>query len=131
MTTTIKSVCLKCGTIAKSGKNSCCGRGGSWFRNCGSAGNVKLRHTWHEGIQACKIRSQFKVAMGRQSNAARQTNSSDDIVNPKTVMANAKVSIFTSDNASTPMSTITPIITSVTNTSTEQQIVTDWLSEGV
>ena len=30
-TTIISSVCPKCGIIAKSGKISCCGRGGSWF----------------------------------------------------------------------------------------------------
>jgi hypothetical protein len=34
-TTTVRPVCRKCGTIAKSRKSSCCGRGGSWFRNCG------------------------------------------------------------------------------------------------
>merc|ERR1719201_3088543 len=50
-TTTIGSVCPTCGTIGKSGKSSCCGRGGSWFRNCGSVENAKLVHTWYEGIQ--------------------------------------------------------------------------------
>merc|ERR1712203_897227 len=66
-TTTITSVCPKCGTIAKSGKSSCCGRGGSWFKNCGSAGNTKLEHTWHEGMHACTARRQSGMAVGQQS----------------------------------------------------------------
>merc|ERR1712037_381513 len=49
----MSSVCPKCGIIAKSGKTSCCGHSGSWFGNCGSVDNVKLDHTWYEGIQAC------------------------------------------------------------------------------
>ena len=53
MKTTISVVCSTCGTINKSGKMSCCGRGGSWFRKCGTSGNTKLHHTWHEGIKAC------------------------------------------------------------------------------
>ena len=65
-TTTISPVCPKCGTIHKSGKISCCGRGGSWFKNCGTAGNTQLEHTWQEGIRACKARTQSKTAMGQQ-----------------------------------------------------------------
>merc|ERR1712032_998978 len=71
-TTTISSVCHKCSIIAKSGKVSCCGRSGSWFRTCGSAGNAKLDHTWYEGIQACKTRPQSKAAIGHQSNADQE-----------------------------------------------------------
>merc|ERR1719305_1436371 len=57
-TTTITvPVCPRCGTIVKSDKISCCGRGGSWFKNCGGIGNIKLHHTWYEGIQACKTPS--------------------------------------------------------------------------
>merc|ERR1712037_324506 len=43
-TTTMSLVCPKCATIKKSGKMSCCGRGGSWYKNCGAAGNIKLDH---------------------------------------------------------------------------------------
>ena len=43
-----------CGTTKKSGKLSCCARGGAWFKNCGDAGDMKFDHTWVEGIQACK-----------------------------------------------------------------------------
>ena len=46
--------CPKCGTTNKSGKVSCCARGGSWFKNCGDEGNTKFDHTWAEGVQACK-----------------------------------------------------------------------------
>ena len=46
--------CVKCGTTKKSGKRSCCARGGAWFKKCGYAGDTQLDHTWAEGIQACK-----------------------------------------------------------------------------
>ena len=71
-TTTSVSVCPRCGTIKKSGKLSCCGRGGSWFKKCGGAGNAKLEHTWHEGIQACNARSQSKAVIAKEPNSAHQ-----------------------------------------------------------
>ena len=73
-TMTVSSVCPKCGTIAKSGKMSCCGRGGSWFKNCGGAGNgnTRLHHTWYEGIQSCTARTQSRTADGQQGNAAQR-----------------------------------------------------------
>ena len=46
-------LCLKCGSIKKSGKLSCCARGGAWFKKCGDAGDSKFDHTWFDGIQAC------------------------------------------------------------------------------
>ena len=49
-----KPVCSKCGTITKTGKPSCCARGGDWFKNCGSDGDPNFDHTWNEGVQACK-----------------------------------------------------------------------------
>ena len=103
-TVTVRPECRKCGTIGKSGKNSCCGRGGSWFRNCGSAGNVKLRHTWYEGIQVCKTRTQSQKASGRQSNAAQQQNSFNvaNTGNFKAV-ATAKAFAFASFNTSIPI----------------------------
>ena len=45
--------CQKCGTVKKSGKVSCCARGGGWFKKCGNAGDTNFDHTWGEGIQAC------------------------------------------------------------------------------
>ena len=46
--------CLKCVQTQKSGKRSCCARGGAWFKNCGDASGTEFDHTWAEGIQACK-----------------------------------------------------------------------------
>ena len=45
--------CPKCG-YQKSGKRSCCARGGDWFQNCGDVGDTKFDHTWAEGIKACE-----------------------------------------------------------------------------
>ena len=59
-TVSTTSQCPKCGTIAKSGKASCCGVGGTWFKNCGSPGNSKFDHAWSEGIRACRNRGQSK-----------------------------------------------------------------------
>ena len=53
---------------------SCCGRGGSWFGTCGGAGNIKVDHTWYEGIRACKARAQSKTVMGQQLNVAQQSS---------------------------------------------------------
>ena len=50
--------CPKCGTIKKSGKLSCCARGGAWFKNCGDVGDSSFEHTWSDGFNACK--SKFK-----------------------------------------------------------------------
>ena len=78
-TIVIKSSCLECGIISKSGKSSCCGRGGSWFGNCRSVGNTNLGHTWHEGIRVCKGR-QFQAVAGQQLDAPepKADTSSDD-----------------------------------------------------
>ena len=71
----ISSVCPKCGTLGKFGKRSCCGRGGSWFKNCGSRGNTKLAHTWYEGIQVCKASlEQSKLALGQPKPNPAQKN---------------------------------------------------------
>merc|ERR1711907_524176 len=51
------STCAVCGSVKKSRKKSCCGRGGSWYKNCGTSDNKKSKkfdHTWFEGIQVCK-----------------------------------------------------------------------------
>ena len=107
MTTTISSVCPKCGIIAKSGKISCCGHSGSWFGNCGSAGNVKLDHTWYAGIHACKTLSQPKAAIGRRSNANEHG------------MANHKKSFhlftFMFTNTSSPMLVSMPSVMTLTH----------------
>ena len=91
-TTTI-AVCPSCGTIKKSGKKSCCGRGGSWFENCGGTGNAKYPHTWYDGIQACKTRSPSKAVIGQHSNVAKHKfidfSQSADIANDDTIVFQA------------------------------------------
>ena len=109
-TTTISSACPRCGTIKKSGKSSCCGRGGFWFEKCGSAGNVKVDHTWYEGIQACNARAQFKTVIDQKSNAAQHHNSPGN-ANWKVDITSAKIFISTNTNASTPMPVKTPVLT--------------------
>ena len=47
------SECPQCGIIK--GSPSCCGKGGSWFKNCGRLGDPNFEHTWNEGIKACTI----------------------------------------------------------------------------
>ena len=49
------SLCSECATMKKSGKRSCCARGGSWFKNCGGTGDTHFDHTWLEGIRACEV----------------------------------------------------------------------------
>ena len=107
MRTIALSVCLKCGTIDNSGKTSCCGRGGSWFENCGGVGNKKLSHTWYEGIQACQARSQSMTVIGQQLHAAQQQGidptQGADIANYEAVTTACKSFSFT------PVSTLTPM----------------------
>ena len=96
---------------------SCCGRGGSWFQNCGRAGNRKLQHTWYEGIQACKALTQPRIVVDQEANAAQQkgigSSHGDNKVNSKGVITAAKSFAFTSANMSTPMADTTlTIITS-------------------
>ena len=58
VTSLIGTRCPNCGT-KKSGKASCCGRGGTWFGRCGDLNNFKFEHTWVEGIRACA--SKFQI----------------------------------------------------------------------
>ena len=118
--TSIAFVCPKCGIIAKSGKNSCCGRSGSWFGNCGSAGNVKLDHTWYEGIQVCRTLAHSKTAIGRQSNAGQQRDSFDGPgMTVITMIATTTTTVII----------MTPTI--ITHTVKEAVIITDWISQGL
>jgi len=51
---TARTECSSCAPLKKSGKLSCCARGGAWFKNCGNTGDSAFDHTWVEGIHACK-----------------------------------------------------------------------------
>ena len=107
-------VCPDCGIIHKSGKRSCCGHGGSWFGKCGISGHENNKHTWSEGIRACKV-PLSKGAVGQQLHASQaKSNTSSD----KTSMGTSlNVVIVTAHMlASTPPDTLTPI-TMRTNTS--------------
>ena len=111
-TTTITvSVCLRCGTIGKSDKMSCCGRGGSWFKHCGGAGNTNLHHTWYEGVQACKSRSQSKTVIGHQLHVTSQkdmdSSQGADMSNNKAV-----IEAHSKTNTSTLISDTELIVTS-------------------
>ena len=110
----ISSVCPICGVIKRSGKMSCCSRGGSWFGKCGSTGNAKLDHTWYEGLQACKVRSQSETGRRQQLHDAKQEGNASS--NDKAVIEAAKPFVFTS----APMAHTAPISTPHThpNTST-------------
>ena len=94
------SVCPKCVHIGKSGKMSCCGRGGSWFGTCGSGGRSTLEHTWYEGTRVCKAWDQLKTITGYQLYGGQQssTGSSNgtDTPNSKAVITAVKTLIFTS-----------------------------------
>ena len=97
--TTVSPVCVKCGIIKKSGKSSCCGRGGSWFRNCG--GVAKLRHTWYEGIQSCKARPQLKPATEQYLNINATQAKGFVMTNFKSSSTSAKPFTLTSAITST------------------------------
>ena len=80
-TTQTSLICPLCGTVKSSGRSSCCGRGGSWFENCGSAGNVNFEHTWYEGIRVCNTGQH--VAVGQQQYASHpqgNTSADDDVI---------------------------------------------------
>ena len=116
-TGTTSAACPRCGAIGKSGKMSCCGRGGSWFKNCGGAGNTKLPHTWYEGIQACKSRTVSKKDISQQKGI--DSSHGADKINYKSVITATKTFTFTSVNTPTPISESTTSIITSTYTSTQ------------
>ena len=130
MTTTTSVLCPKCGIIKKSGKRSCCGRGGSWFGNCGSAGNTKLHHTWYGGAQACKTMTESNAFIGQKLHGVqhKKNGSVDDAgrVN-STTLASANtpkpiagtLPMIKSVNMSANVSINMSIITTSTHTSIE------------
>ena len=135
-TTTISvSVCPICGISAKSGKMSCCARGGSWFKSCGGAGNTELQHTWYEGIQACKGQLKQKKIIDQHLNVVQQKgiapSQGASVANYEAVIAAAKAFEFTSVNTSTPISDTTSIVAStytpenVSNTAPSRTLTTN------
>ena len=111
----IDTLCPKCGIIEKSGKISCCGRGGSWFSNCGSGGNSKLDHTWSEGIRVCKTRTQSKIGISQRLRAVQQLNVSSG-TGATNLNVVGKIFIFSSTNTTSKPS-ITTMLMSLVQTS--------------
>ena len=117
---TTSPLCLKCGNIKKSGKRSCCARGGAWFKNCGDAGNAEFEHTWIEGIQACKSRLgsdcvlRCVVVMRCARSLCFSYTNSDRLI---TVTAKAKTVVGASTSGE-PLTTTTTISRTVTTAST-------------
>ena len=113
VTTPIRSVCPKCGTIARSGKLSCCGHGGSWFGNCGNAGNANFGHTWNEGIQACKSRQSKKIVGQQLYDPHPQGNvpSNDDSTSMNFKEVVAATQMFAFESASIPRASTDVIAT--------------------
>ena len=104
-------ICSKCGIIKRSGKASCCGHGGSWFENCGSAGNKHVDHTWQEGIRVCKDQ-QPQVVAGQQLHGSQPKGgaSSDAIsagINSKQGIVGVHMSASTPVSKSAQMPTAT------------------------
>ena len=121
MTTIIRSTCPKCGIIEKSGRSSCCGRGGSWFGHCGGAGNTQFLYTWQEGIQLCKSLAQFKITIGQQRGVAQRKGLSSSNGDPTPIFASANTAITKSVvNISTHTLMIAPVRTSVSTSITAQ-----------
>ena len=119
MTRTISLVCPKCGTIERSGKLSCCGRGGSWFGNCGAAGTAKLPYKWSDGIQACKAQSQSKVVIGQELHGAqdeggRSSDDTDESQSRASIAAANATIISAHTNMSMPAPTVPPVNASIT-----------------
>ena len=59
-------VCPQCGTNKKTGKRTCCARGGSWFNNCGDVGDSTFKHTWGEGVRACQSLELVQAVLSRE-----------------------------------------------------------------
>ena len=101
---------------------SCCGRGGAWFESCAGAGNIKLYHTWNEGIQACKAQLQSKLAFVQQGRTAPQkslsSSSGGSNVNSTGVVTVARPFTFMTQHitaAHAPTSTFTADVFVTTN----------------
>merc|ERR1712032_266645 len=94
----------------------------------GGGGNTKHPHTWYDGIQACKARSQSKRVIGKQLNLAKQkevgSSQGADMDTYKAVTMATKTFTFTSVNSSTRMSEDTTSIVTSTNTLDNAIIIT-------
>ena len=126
------SICPECGAMKNSYKLSCCARGGSWFRNCGSARHTNLAHTWQEGIWACKAR-QAEVEMVQQLHASQTESNASAIdagMGTKESMAVAQMLTFARENTSVTLthSANPAIVNSMTSGSAAVTVTTPSLA---
>ena len=107
------SLCPECGIIRKTGKLSCCARGGSWFRTCSAAGDTSLGHTWKEGIAVCKARqSRVAVHHASQQNSNASSDDASMGINDKFAIATAQIFEATPANMSISMAGATSVMLS-------------------
>ena len=118
--TTVSSACPKCGITTKSGKISCCGRGGSWFGDCGSGGDTKFGHTWYDGLQSCRAWSESKAVIVQQLNEAEQRRDGfiNDDNNAKSTTHNFNIYVAPKITAKPSTAVVTTTIYSPANMST-------------
>jgi len=95
--------CTKCGSIKKSRKMSCCGRGGSWFGDCGSG--RRFGHTWSEGIKACIVTAESSKT-GIDQKEAKEEPTGADVVNPEEIKLATKPSASVTSSPSTILLTV-------------------------
>merc|ERR1711937_865236 len=84
--------CGACGIERKTGRPSCCARGGDWFKQCGKA-NAGKPHTWDDGIQACGASAAMRGQVGNMLRVSRQTNrtGSDSAYNLRAIATDGKL----------------------------------------
>ena len=51
---TTVAACPKCGIFRNNNSISCCAPGGSWFNQCGTTGDPNFKHSYADGVCACK-----------------------------------------------------------------------------
>ena len=117
-TAPIGAICSVCGIIKKSGKLSCCGRGGSWFEKCGSVGNGNLGHAWYEGIRACRT-PQSQAAADQQLHASQLKQTHTTTISPDNMIRSPRTNLAIADFTRVPAVSIptwshTPVSASLT-----------------
>ena len=88
--------------MLKSGKRSCCGRGGAWFKKCGDGGDAKFDHTWAEGVWGCQ---DYFVGFHAQTKRAYQAHGTETINVHKNERGTTTSSVTVDDIEDIPDST--------------------------
>ena len=61
---------------------TCCGKGGSWFQNCGRPGDPNFEHTWGEGTKACAATNNAPDGVVTTQKAVSGSTCSPHPINP-------------------------------------------------